>query len=150
MTAPAIATVAGRLIVTSAANTVAQRQVSQTVNNTSGTTASTSFTATLSGGGTSPAVTVTTGTSALIFLNSTLSNGLGFMSFASYAISGATTSAAIEGRSIQSEATDKDDRMGVTNLFASLDPGSNTFTMQYKVNANTGTFTRRSVVVMAL
>lgn len=151
MNAAAISTTSGWLITTSAAHTLAQREVDETINDTAGTTTSTSFTATLSGGGTSPAVTVTTGIKALIFLTAAVANAATNNSYASYAVSGATTSAAIDGRSIVMDGgSGKDDRIGVTNFFDGLTPGSNTFTMQYRVSASTGTYQKRRVLVMAL
>lgn len=148
MMAAAVATAAGRLIVTSAPNTVAQRQVVQDIVDDGEDTSSTSYTNLATTG---PDVTVTTGVRALIFLNSAVANDASNNSYASYEITGATTSAAIDGRAIVMDgASGKDDRIGVSNLAASITPGSNTFRMRYRVSAATGTYTKRSIMVMAL
>lgn len=148
MIAAAVATAAGRIIVTSAPNTVAQRQVVQDIVDDGEDTTSTSYTNLATNG---PVVTVTTGVKALIFLNSAVANAASNNTYASYEVTGATTSAAIDGRAIVMDgASGKDDRIGVTNMFDGLTPGSNTFRMRYRVSASTGTYTKRSIVVMAL
>lgn len=151
-TAPGISTTTGRLIVSNGPNSVEQREIAQTTNDAAGTTTSTTYTATLTGGGTSPAVTVDCGFHALIFMSSAIANSSTNSSVLSFAVSGNTTSAAADSRAlIMDGGTAKDDRMGVTNLFGNLSsPGSHTFTMQYKVSASTGTFTRRRIQVIAL
>lgn len=153
-TAVGIATTAGRIIVTSGTNAVAERVVAQTVNDTAGTTTSTSYTTTLSGGGTSPAVTVTTGTAVMVFLNSAVANSASNSTACSYSISGATTfntqgnqdSVAI----IMDGGSGKDDRFGISNLHQGINAGSNTITMVYRVSGSTGTYTKRRLQVMAL
>lgn len=96
-----------------------------------------------------PAVTVTTGTSALVIVGAQILNSTAAITaFMSFAVSGATTSAAVDaGRAV-----------GVANanlilasrafLMTGLTPGSNTFTAKYKVNgASTGTFQDRYIIV---
>lgn len=148
MTAAAIATTAGRIIVTSAANTVAQRQVAQDIVDTGQDTTSTSYVDLTTTG---PDVTVTTGVNALVFINSAVANAASNNSYASVGVTGATTSPATDGRAIVMDgAAGKDDRIGVSNFFAGITPGSNTFIMKYRVSASTGTYTKRRIVVMAL
>lgn len=151
MTAPAIATTAGRIIVTSGVNAVAQRAVVDGINDTGGTTTSTSYTATLSGGGTSPSATVTSGTALMVFINSACANSATNWSLCAYAISGATTFAANDVLAvIQDGGSGKDDRFGVSNLHQGITAGSNTVQLQYRVTGSTGTFTKRRLQVMGL
>ena len=150
MTAPAIATTAGRIIVSSGVNAVAERQVAEATNDTSGTTTSTSYTPTLSGGGTTPSVTVTAGFTLIIFVNSAVANSSTSSAFATYDISGASTIAATDGpAAIMDGGSGKDDRYGVSTV-QNVTPGSNTIRIEYRVSGATGTFTKRRLQVMPL
>lgn len=118
---------------------------------TAGTTASTSFTATLTGGGTNPSVTLTTGTTALVSVSSWAgSPGTGGFIFAatSVAVSGATTLAADDRWALNSgNGTASPSGFGATFLITGLTAGTNTFTLQYKTNAGTGSWSYRNITV---
>jgi hypothetical protein len=71
---------------------------------------------------------------------------------ASVAISGATTLAAADNIAISLDGVlaSQPWRLGNCFMFDALTAGSNTFTMQYRVTAGTGTFHRRHLIVMPL
>lgn len=148
--APAKATVAGRFFATTGANSIAERIPSATQISGADTTSATSYGA-LSGSS-GPVVTVTTGPVALVAVgaltqNSTASSN----SFASYAISGATTVAANDTISIGASnptAAATNNNASRVKLETALTPGSNTFTMQYRVASGTGTFSNRHLAVI--
>lgn len=144
-TAPAVSTTDGWHIVTSGTNSVAEREILDDVVETGQSTTSATFTdlATLG-----PTVTVTTGSLAMVWINARIDNTGTNPTHASFAISGDTTSAAIDGRSIVNGTTTSI-RAGVSTR-VSLTPGSNTFTMRYRVDGGTGTFSNRRIQVMAL
>lgn len=116
-----------------------------------GTTTSTSFTATLSGSpGTNPSVTLTTGTTVLISIACEIFNSVsGSGSIASVAVSGATTLAAADANGPSNAITTA---VGTSRTFvlSGLTAGTNTFTMQYRVGGNTGTFRYRAITVQAI
>lgn len=147
-TAPAKATTAGRIFVATGANVLAERQITSATVTTSQTTTSTSYTDLATSG---PAVTVTTGTLAMVMISCQMSNSTTSQTCrASFAVSvGTTTAAADEWCLMQEGAANDDIRHGITNL-QTVTGGSNTFTMKYRVGANTGTFDDREIVVMAL
>lgn len=123
-----------------------------------GTLVDTTFTslATITGG--TPfageiSVAVTTGTSALVFWKARLANSTaGTFTWLSYSISGATTSAAIDSRSINFESSAANDlaEFGGFRLQQSLTAGSNTFTLAARVTSGTGTITRPEICVIPL
>jgi hypothetical protein len=148
-TAPAKATAAGQIFVSTGANAIAARTISSARVDTSETTVSTTYAALTTAG---PAVTVTTGTQALAFLTATVSNNTaGSSAFASVAVSGATVTAASDNDClrVQGGGTTDVGRASALTLFA-LTPGSNTFTTQYRVGAGTGTFSTRVLTVVPL
>lgn len=147
-TAPAKATTAGRLIMTKGANSIGEAIISNTNVATSQTTTSTSYVDLTTVG---PAVTVVTGVSAIVIWAAEMShNTLGGQCFASVTVSGATTDAAVDTRALKYESSAANDaaRIAMVHRFASLTAGSNTFTVQYKVTAGTGTFLNRSLIVL--
>ena len=115
---------------------------------TSGTTTSTSFTSTLTGG-TTTSVTLVTGTSALISLGASLSNNGSNYTTMSVAVSGASTVAAGDLLSISFFGT-AGQGLGRSVILTGLTGGSNTFTLQHKVTAGTGTFLFRNIVVVGI
>jgi hypothetical protein len=151
VTAPAVATTAGRLIVASGANAVAERAILRAFVDTQETTTSVTYAALTTPG---PAVTLTTGASAIQFIESKQGNQTGATAtFASYAVSGATTIAAADNIALQFRSPNANDflRCSVVDMnFGSLTGGSNTFTMQYEVSSGTGFFAQRKIIVMAL
>ena len=116
---------------------------------TSETTTSASYTDLTTAG---PAVTVTTGTRALVIITARLSNSTSPQSaFASFAVSGATTVAADDAYQLMVQAASGGMpilRMSSSVIITGLTAGSNTFTMKYKVSANTGTYEKRNIVVI--
>lgn len=152
-TAPAKATVSGSIFVGTGSNSIAERYPAMDIVNTSQTTTSTTY-ANLATTG--PAVTVTTGTSALVFIQCRVRNtGSTNSALASYAVSGATTIAADDTRSVSS--------LGAQNAGGDycsmflhkagseiLTAGSNTFTMKYRVGGGTGEYARRRITVVPL
>lgn len=149
----ALASAAGQYPVASGANTIVMRGPVQNVLTTNaGTTTSTSYTATLSGTpGTNPSITVTTGTRCKVWYGARSSNATnGAPSLMSVAVSGATTVAASDDYAHMTESdTSSLDEFQFTqmHLFTGLTPGSNTFTLQYKVGSGTGSWSRRELIV---
>jgi hypothetical protein len=149
-TAPAKASASSRLIVTSGANQIAEREVLEEFIDAAQTTTSTTFDDLATVG---PSVTLDTGNRAVVILTTWAENSTagGICSMA-FEISGTTTSAANDARSVVHESGNAGDvqRASAVSLFSSLTPGSNTFTAKYKVSAGTGTFRRRNLAVLAL
>jgi hypothetical protein len=147
-TAPAKASAGGQIFVSTAANAIAARTPTKANVDTSETTAS-ATPADLTTPG--PAVTVTTGTQAVVIVNCRLSSSsASFAAFASFAISGATTTAADVQHSGNSAGTSSASAGGTWLM--TLTAGSNTFTMKYWTSAggSTGTFSNRYLVVIPL
>lgn len=112
----------------------------------SGTTTSTSYTATLSGSpGTNPSVTLVTGTAVELAISAEMANSTTGTCRVGIAISGATTVAATDTTGIAMSGT-ASFTLGRTIVITGLTAGSNTFTLQYRVTAGTGTFVNRSIV----
>jgi hypothetical protein len=150
-TATAKASTVGGYFVASGTNSLSQRVSSGAVVATSQTTASTSYTDLATTG---PAVTVTSGTSAMVWFGCRIGNDtVNIPSWASYAVSGATTIAASDEWAIKTGgmAAGSTARFGTAHYHAAdLTAGSNVFTMKYKVQANTGTFVSREILVLPL
>ncbi len=97
-------------------------------------------------------VTVTTGTEALICWNAQLSNDTaGSLTYVSYSVSGATTVAASDNHSLNYESSANADRaeFGRSDLRTGLTAGSNVFTLEARVDGNTGTILRPEIAVIA-
>ena len=117
-----------------------------------GTTTSTSYTPTLTSGGTNPSVTLVTGTTAFVTVSARMSNSLSGNGIAvSVAVSGAGTVAAgagseaylvttIAGEAYLQQATS-------TVVLTGLTAGTNTFTANYKATGGTGYYEERRVLV---
>lgn len=150
-TSPALATTAGRFFATTGANAIAERIPSRNEQNgTSDTTGSTSYTSTLSPNS-GPAVTATSGTVALVSIGVNLQNNTtGVTTFMSYAIAGATTVASSDAWAVGFNAitASASHSAGRTRLETALTAGSNTYTTQYRVGSNTGTFSNRHLAVI--
>jgi hypothetical protein len=146
-TAAAKATTAGNIFVATGANSVAEREILDNIVETSETTTSTAYTSLATNG---PLVTITTGAKALVFINASMSNSTA--NVGTWASWECTTSgiAAIDSRALYLQsAAGNDMRAGVVSLNPTT-AGSNTFRMLYRVTANTGTFVRRRLQIMAL
>jgi len=150
-TAPAKATAAGRIFVTTGANAIAERvPTSVGVGATEGT-ASTTYTDLTTVG---PTVTVTTGTSALVAITSGMAqSAVGGYCNASVAVSGASTIA--PGTNVLNFRSGAANQQLVASHFSQmtgLTPGSNTFKMQYNAGSASGTatFFNRNLLVIPL
>lgn len=142
------ATTAGNWFVSTGANAIAERTISQATVATSQTTTSTSYTNLTTTG---PQITVTTGTAALVFWYAKCSNSTSNASCSvSVAVTGATTSAAADTRRMLVDGSGTSPIRSGSCAKITLTAGSNTFTMQYKVSAGTGTFVDREMLVMAM
>lgn len=119
---------------------------------TSQTTTSTTYTDLTTSG---PAVTLTTGTKALVIVTALLRMQTSdILAYMSYAISGATTTAASDTVALvkqQDSATQNNYIRASAASVATLTAGSNTFTAKYRSSAaNTSTFQDRSIFVINL
>lgn len=151
-TAPAKATGAAQIFVSTGANAIAARAIVTSYVATTETTTSTTYADLTTVG---PSVTATTGTAALVFISSRLWTTATSYVHASFEISGATTSAALDQKSIAERVAAGNDgsvggRSGVSWMEAGLTPGSNTFRMKYRVTSGTGRFDERHMFVIAL
>lgn len=152
-TGPAKATAGvttGSILVKSGTNEVSFRTPSTASVNVSQTTSSTSYTNLSTSG---PAVTVTTGTRALVIINCQLSNNSTNSSFASFAVTGASSISAVDDYAIRHRdgtGSSGSAQMARAHMFTSLTAGSNTFTMKYRVIGGTGTFDNREIIVIPL
>jgi len=146
-TAPALATTAGSFFATTAANSIAER-IPQVGNVTTvGTTTSTTYTTALSGAA-NLSVTATTGPAALWAIHSRQSSSsAGTNVWSSCAISGASSIGAGDDRAISYDQTDGLYH-GITVLENGLTAGSNTFALQQRVTAGTGTYNSRRIQVI--
>lgn len=151
-TAVAKATTSGQLFVSTTANALAARTPVTDAVATSATTSSTSYTDLTASPG--PAATVTSGSQALVFISARLTSSVDTTSmFASFAISGATTNAADDRLAIEfqtSGGANRAFRGTAALLVTGLTPGSNTFTMKYRVSGGgaTGTGQYRQISVL--
>lgn len=151
-TAPAKATTAGGYFVTSAANTIEERQASSATVAAVCTRTSNSY-ADPDSGDVGPAVTVTTGTSALVSIKCDMWNSTeSSISAMGFGITGASTVAASDPFciSIRNSGTATGNRAGATFRVTGLTAGSNIFTAKYLASANTASFQQRDIVVVPL
>lgn len=149
-TGPAKATTAGRLLVTTGANSIAERAISTNYVDATQSTTSTSYTDLTTSG---PAVTVTTGTSALVIVTAQINNSDANTTAASFEISGASSLSPDDQRALVQDSTAgnfEDVRASIIEYVTGLTAGSNTFTMKYRVVGGTGGFRRRRLTVIAL
>lgn len=149
-TAVAIATSAanGGYFVSTGDNSLSQRSPEHDLVGTSENTTSTNYTDLTTNG---PAVTVDTGTAALVFLSVRTSNSSSSAGLMAVNITGASTISPNDNK-----ATLHADQDGSSSIVCQsylengLTAGSNTFTCQYKVFNNTGTFSIRRITVLPL
>jgi hypothetical protein len=153
-TAPAKATTAGQYFVADGANSITARQVVGATDLNSGSTTGTSF-GDLDGPAlVGPSVTLTTGSQALVYYHTQATNSGAGSARASVEVTGATSIATADNRSVATfGSADNGLGAGTTVLYSdglALTPGSNTFTMKYRVSSGTGTFDDRRLIVMPL
>ena len=149
-TGPAKATTTSGLIVSNGANILAERIPDGDVETGSVNTASTSYVYLAP----SPQVAnATTGTKAIVLWSAGISNSTaGAISYASFDITGATTASSGDSLSVAFESSAASDFATIGNamLHTGLTAGSNTFTMQHRVTAGTGTYINRRLMVIPL
>lgn len=147
-TAPAKATAAGGYFVTTSLNEIAERVgVRQTIL-TSETTTSTSYTDLSTVG---PTVTVTTSNLALVMWGAQMSNDTADLSTrVSVGVTGASTIAESDVRALSFDPSSANGIFQGSHVvfYDDLTPGSNTFTLKYRVAGGTGTYLRRRLIVL--
>lgn len=147
-TAPAKATTVSGYFVATGANSIAERVPQISGVGSSETTTSTSYTDLTTPG---PDVTVTTGARALYIITSRQKNSVdNGATFTALDISGASSIPASDNRALLTDGLTADNelRMSVVQLEAGLTPGSNVFTMKYRVSGGTGTYQNRHLIVL--
>lgn len=146
-TAPAKATTSGSFFVGTGPNSIAERIVQQSLVSTSQGTASTTYTDLATVG---PQSTATTGSMALVHMyTSYVNTGATNINLMTIEVSGATSIAANDQYAIGGDSG-TGVRATSSLIVTGLTPGSNTFTAKYRVNAGTGTFQDRRLVVIPL
>jgi hypothetical protein len=147
-TAVALASTASQYFVATGVNALAARQVSGATVSTSQSSAVTAYGNNLATTG--PQVTLTTGTIAFVLFTAAVSNtSTNSATNTSVAVSGATSIAASDAwRTVLDGVTASNiNRVTGFHLFTTLNQGTNTFTMQYKVGSGTGTWADREMLV---
>lgn len=150
LTAPGLASAAGRWFISQGVSNVAERAIEAALVSTSETTTSTSFVNLATAG---PTVELLTGTRAIVILTSRLQNSTsGQRAIVAFEVTGASSRSPAENESIMFEAaaTNAAARASVFALITNLTAGTNTFQMKYRVTANTGTFEDRRLCVMGM
>lgn len=150
MTAPALATTASQIFVSTGVNAITTRVPSTARIDTSETTASATFTDLATTG---PSVTVTCGTIAIVFFAaSQANNSTDSACLSSVGVSGASSVAASDTWSILTDGVTAGNfvRYGMPHVFTGLTAGSNTFTMKYRAGSSTANFRYREISVIPL
>jgi hypothetical protein len=130
----------------SGANALAERAPVQDNDQGASTTTSTAYGNLADGLTTS--VSVSTGNRALVSIYANFNNSVnGNRTWMSFDTSGATTVAATDFFSID-HSFNGGMRWGATFHITGLTPGTNTFTLRYRVTAGTGTFSVRRIAVI--
>lgn len=149
-TAPAKATAAGRLFVSTGVNAIAEREFTSAAIAASESTTSATYTNLTTVG---PDVTVTTGPRALALFTAGITNSVAdAASLMSVEVSGATSITADDAWALCLRGPVSPSTQLAANfkLFTGLTPGSHTFRMKYRAGANTASFVVRELAVMAL
>lgn len=148
-TAPAKATTEGYwFIAGSSANTINQRAILESSILTQESSTRTTYGNLATTG---PTVTITTGSQAIVSITAQMFQAGGDNIYMSYAVSGATTAASSDTRSLAFQAGANDAIRATATTLHSLTGGSNVFKAEYKNSAATsGTWDDRLVLVMAL
>jgi hypothetical protein len=148
-TAPAKATASGQMFVSTGVNGIAARVPTPAAVSTAETTASTTYTDLTTVG---PSATVTTGTQAYVIVTARQANNTATAEcYTSFTISGATPTVAASdtfASFFQAPSVNGANRASAAILVTGLTAGSNTFKMQYRVSAGTGTFSARQLAVI--
>lgn len=151
-TGPAKATTAGRMLVTSGANSIAERVITESSVATTELTTSTSATDLATVG---PSVTVTTGTTALVMWScETTTDTPGQSALIDFAVTGASSRSATTATALKFTPSTNGyaHRAGTFTIATGLTAGSNTFTLKYWTTGggSTGFFALRRIVVLGL
>lgn len=149
-TAPAKATAASQLFVSTGANAITTRTPAQASVSTSESTGTTSFTDLTTVG---PSITATTGTIAMIWFGVRMSVATNDTAAStSVGVTGASTVAAADNWAVTMDGITAGNsvRYGMAHVFSGLTAGSNTFTMKYKAGSSTSTFQHREIIVLPL
>lgn len=97
-------------------------------------------------------VTLTTGASVIILMYARVdAPSSGTIAYLNFKVSGATTVAASDARGASmgfDSSTNKWFTIGTAYSLTGLTPGENTFTLQYRVNANSAVFANRQIIVI--
>jgi hypothetical protein len=149
-TAPAKATAAAQIFVSTGANAIAARTPAQ--NYVAGGASTTSAAYTDLGGSPGPALTVTTGTKAFVILSAHFEATANQTAYMSYAVSGASTLSPADGNSAHHRPTAANGNIRASSVWfeETLTAGSNTFTAKYRVETggSTAQFNYRSLAVI--
>ena len=101
-----------------------------------------------------PSVTITTGTSVIIMFSSIIRNTIssGNTGWVSVGVSGATTLSASDTNAFDAASPGSGFNIAGSRvlLLTGLTPGSNTFTLKYRVDGSTWAFENRTIAVFAL
>lgn len=153
-TAPAKASTLSGYFCATGTNAIAQRIAAraQTLG-VDGNTTATTYSTTLTSGGTNPTVTCTTGERALIAIECEAYHGTAnAFTNLSYVTSGATAIVAADDRSILMKhlttGAGNAQRGTSVHILTSLTPGSNIFTLSYKTSTGTAHFVDRRISVI--
>lgn len=147
-TAPAKATTAGGYFVTSSLNEITERIGARHTILDSETTTSTSYTDLATVG---PTVTVETGPLALVIWGAQMSNSTADLSTrVSVGVTGVSTIAESDVRALSFDPSSAGGIFQGSHavFYDDLTPGSNTFTLKYRVAGGTGTYLRRRLIVL--
>lgn len=153
-TAPAKVTSAGQYVVADGANSIVARGIVDGTDLNSGDTTSTTYADLNAPAAVGPQVSLVTGTQALVFYHAQCLNTGAGSARATVEVSGATTIAGADNRSVATFGI-ADNGLGAgTTVFytgaLALTAGLNVFTMKYRVSSGTGTFDDRRLIVMPL
>lgn len=145
-TAVAKATTPGSYFVTEAPHSLLELTPAIATDVDNDTTTSSSYTDLDTSVG--PTVTVETGSAALVIVSARCNNSGGQTSSrVSHEVSGATDTEPFERHSLRVEGTSFI-QSSFAVLRSDLTPGSNTFTMKYRVTGGTGNFQNRRIIVI--
>ncbi|XTZ17040.1 hypothetical protein ACQSSU_06585 [Micromonospora echinospora] len=148
-TAPAKATVPGRVFVATGLNAIAERAVGNATINTQESTSSNAFVDLATAG---PSVSLTTGQTVIVILSAALFNtSAGQTAQMSVQVTGASSVAPSVNLALIYESGAAGDLVQGSYAFpiSGLTAGTNTFTAKYRADAaGTATFLRRQIVVL--
>jgi len=149
-TAPALATAASQIPVSTGANAIAMRTPASSSVAASQSTAVQTYTDLATPG---PALTTTTGTIAIVLFAAGMANNTNnSLTCTSVAVSGASSVAANDAwmASLDGNQAGNFSRIGGVHVFTGLTAGSNTFTLKYRAGSNTASFQNREINVIPL